>query len=77
MPNRQAIIDARHRSEVGLAADNVLQRVAVEPKGVVPVHPVLGGEGLGGEVAVCALCLLHRRHRGGEELRKELWILQS
>jgi hypothetical protein len=71
------IVDGSHEVEVGLAADDILQRAVFEPAGASPVPAVLGGEDLGGEVAVCAHCLLNRRHPSDAELRNELWILES
>lgn len=71
------IVDVSHGAEVGLAAGKILHRAAFESAGTGPVDAVFVGEDLGGEIAVCALCLLHHRHRGSEELLKELWILDS
>ena len=66
------IVDVSHGADLGLAADTILHRAAFEPVGAGSDHAAFVGEG-----TVCALCLLHHRHRGGEELLKELWILHS
>jgi len=75
--DRDRDIDVIVSAETNPVAPRGSPPMADRPSALLPVHAALVDEDLGGEVAVCALCLLHHRHRGSEELRKELWILQS
>jgi hypothetical protein len=68
---------ASHGAEAGLDADAILHRAAFQPVAASPVPAASVAEDLGGEGAVCALCLVNHRHPASKDLLRELWILRS